>query len=25
LVAAGMRIKEVSQEIWYCLRDWRRE
>jgi len=25
LVAAGMRTKEVSQEIRYCLRDWRGE
>ena len=23
--AEGMRVKQVSQEITYCLRDWRRE
>jgi hypothetical protein len=25
LVAEGMRIKEVSTEIRYCLRDWRHD
>jgi hypothetical protein len=25
MVASGMRTNEVSQEIRYCLRDWRRE
>ncbi len=25
LVAEGMRIKEVSQEIRFCLRDWRNQ
>jgi hypothetical protein len=25
IVTEGMRAKEVSQDIRYCLRDWRRK